>query len=278
MTEELVRLEEIADRFLIAEAAIARTKAKVKASAPLERKLEKELKRLFALQAKGFLRRFAALRPKFPELEEAIREDDWGPMLEAALAATRRLTERTIRDATNAGLLAGAGETIADAPVELSFTLEHPSAVAFLRDYAAARVTLIDDGTRAEIAAIVTRSVVEGWAYGQTAKAIADRFEEFRVGRPQEHIRSRAHLVAITEVGEAYEHGALLAAEAIEELGTPMEKSWSTIGDGRVSAGCRENARKGWIPLGDEFPSGHQRPLRFPGCRCALLTRAASAS
>ena len=103
---------------------------------------------------------------------------------------------------------------------------------------------------------------------------IRDRFEEFAVGKPQLHIESRAHLIAVTEVGEAYSAGSLAAGEALEEAGVAMEKSWSTVGDDRVSAGCLGNEDAGWIPLNDDFPSGHQRPLRFPGCRCDLLMQA----
>ena len=44
-----------------------------------------------------------------------------------------------------------------------------------------------------------------------------------------------------------------------------------------ASDGCDENAAAGWLPLAAAFPSGHQRPLRFPGCRCDLLMRAVGA-
>jgi hypothetical protein len=39
---------------------------------------------------------------------------------------------------------------------------------------------------------------------------------QFAVGVPQEHIRSRAELVAVTEVGEAYEKGASIVAAGLQ--------------------------------------------------------------
>lgn len=107
------------------------------------------------------------------------------------------------------------------------------------------------------------------------AQAISDRFVEFAVGRPQEHVESRAHLVAVTEVGDAYEHGNEIVVNDLAAAGLRMEKKWDTIGDGRVSDGCRENEQAGWIPIDEEFPSGDMRPLRFPGCRCTALYRRA---
>jgi hypothetical protein len=93
------------------------------------------------------------------------------------------------------------------------------------------------------------------------------------MGMPQQHIDSRAHLVAVTETGNAYAEGQLEVAQELAAAGIEMEKAWITVGDDRVTEGCRENEAAGWIGLDDPFPSGHQRPLRFPGCRCDLLTR-----
>ena len=100
-----------------------------------------------------------------------------------------------------------------------------------------------------------------------------DRFEEFAVGKPQKHIDSRAHLIAITEIGEAYEVGNATVADDLRQAGLPMEKSWLHSRDGKVSDGCLRNAEDGWIPIEQAFTSGHMHPLRFPGCRCAALYR-----
>ena len=95
----------------------------------------------------------------------------------------------------------------------------------------------------------------------------------FSERKPQLHIRNRAELIAVTETGNAYEKAAMLQAEALQQAGLPMEKSWNTVGDDRVSDGCQENEDAGWIPIDEPFPSGDMQPLRFPGCRCNLQTR-----
>jgi CBS domain-containing protein len=45
------------------------------------------------------------------------------------------------------------------------------------------------------------------------------------------------------------------------------------MGDDRVSDGCIENGNAGWIDNKEAFPSGHQFPPRFPGCRCGCGSR-----
>ena len=52
-----------------------------------------------------------------------------------------------------------------------------------------------------------------------------------------------------------------------------MLKRWMNMGDDRVSDGCIENGNAGWIDNKEAFPSGHQFPPRFPGCRCGCGSR-----
>lgn len=173
------------------------------------------------------------------------------------------------------GALAGGAEMPPVAVVlGIQFGLRNPRAVEYISRVGAALVTKIDETTRDYIRTVVTRGVREGQSYNEMAKAITERYRQFAVGLPQKHIDSRAHLVAVTEVGQAYSHGNYLVGEGLRDHGLKMEKAWSTMGDDRVSDGCRENEAAGWIPFDDAFPSGHLRPLRFPGCRCDLLLRA----
>jgi len=113
----------------------------------------------------------------------------------------------------------------------------------------------------------------QGWSYNKTARILSDRYEQFAIGKPQLHIESRAHLIAITESGNAYEEGRLQTAKWMQAQGLDMEHFWLNVGDDRVSDGCLANTAAGWIPLDQPFPSGHMRPLRFPGCRCRSLNR-----
>jgi hypothetical protein len=120
---------------------------------------------------------------------------------------------------------------------------------------------------------ILTQAADEGWSYQRTAEAIIDRYKEFAIGKPQEHIDSRAHLIAVTEVGNAYVEGNMIVARDLQDAGVEMEKAWSTVGDSKVTEECKANEAQGFIPIDQPFLSGDMRPLRFPGCRCDLLTR-----
>lgn len=237
------------------------------------------MQRAFRTQGREFVKGFAGYAGRFPaeakeaRLSEALEDWELEALLRASETATQRGFILPIDRAARKALLAGALHAIADVGVELSFALKNPRAVAWLQDYGASRVTLINEATREYIKSVVVQGVQEGWSYDRMARAITERYSEFAVGRPQEHIKSRAHLVSITECGDAYCEANRIIGEELQNAGVETEKRWSTIADDRVSNGCQANADAGWIPFGQPFPSGHQRPLRFPGCRCDLLTR-----
>ena len=141
----------------------------------------------------------------------------------------------------------------------------------YAKKHAAEAVTQINDTTRKEIARIVSDGVKSGSSYNDIAKAIKDKFEEFAVPMPQKHVSNRAVLVAVTELANAYCEGNAQVGNYLQDNGVKMMKAWQTLEDGRVSDGCKENERVGWIPINKEFPSGHMHPPRFPGCRCDFL-------
>jgi len=246
----------------------------------------------FAAQGRAFLKAFGEMRPYFvesyflpqrrrgaEELREAspIPDDVWLRLWDAVARQTLALMLAPIIDINELGLGAGAG-ALAGAlgmDFERAFSLTNPRAVAYLEQHGAALVTRINDETRAQMKTLITQAVDEGWSYTRTAKAIKEQFEGFAGLKPQKHIRDRATLVAVTEAGHAYEEGSLIVAKGLGESGISMQKFWQTSGDDRVSDGCRENEAAGWIGLEELFPSGHDRPLRFPGCRCSANYRRA---
>lgn len=102
------------------------------------------------------------------------------------------------------------------------------------------------------------------------AKAIKDRIYNKK-------INYRAQLIARTEMSNGINTAQMADMNARIERGDlpqAMEKRWSTVGDDRVSAKCQDNENDGWIYIKDAFTSGHERPPRFPGCRCGLQFRA----
>lgn len=150
-------------------------------------------------------------------------------------------------------------------------SLPNLRAQAYAKKHAAEAVTNINDTTRKEIASIVSKGVASGASYNDIAKSIKSKFEEFAVPMPQKHVSNRAVLVAVTELANAYCEGNAQVGNYLQDNGVKMMKAWQTLEDDRVSDGCKENERVGWIPINKEFPSGHIHPPRFPGCRCDYL-------
>jgi hypothetical protein len=253
-----------AERFL--EAAARRRKGR--ALGKLERPLERAVGAAFRLQG--------ALLLDALEAREGAREaalPDWERAWDDAETSTLDVLAGPIEDAARVALLAGGKACLAEVEAELSWSLRNPRAAAHLERYGARRVTAINATTRDELRALVARAAAEGWSPDETASEIRDRFRGFADPRPQLHIRSRAHLVAVAELAEAYEAGNRLVADEIEEGGTSLEMSWLTAGDANVSDGCRENQGAGWIPRDEVFPSGDDSPPRHPACRCTALYR-----
>lgn len=168
---------------------------------------------------------------------------------------------------------AGENDDIPDTIYDSSlFNLENPRAVEYARKRAAEAISEINETTRREVRKIVAEGLETGMSPAQVAQRLADKFVQFAVPRPGKRIPNRATLIAVTEMANAYCEGSLQLGQELQKAGIVMVKHWLTVGDDRVSDGCRQNEKAGWIPINDAFPSGHQRPPRFPGCRCDLLT------
>jgi hypothetical protein len=261
----------------------------------IERRLELSLRKAFKEQGRIFVRGLSKFKNRFSEaaqtgdwrlaipshfgddkmviVDEAMVPTEWMFVFYETAKKTLGMFEKPIDAAAQVALQHGALSQIADVGMKLSFDLKNPKAIAYLDQYAAKQVTNINETTREYLNTIMTQAANEGWSYDKTAEAITERFEEFAIGKPQEHIDSRAHLIAVTEVGNANLEGQMIVAQDLQDAGIVMEKAWDTVGDDKVSEGCQANAAVDWIPLNKEFPSGHMRPLRFPGCRCDLKTR-----
>ncbi len=253
----------------LAEAVRAYNREKI--LAPVVRKYEPQIAAVFRAQGKIVE---AELKRKPSILSEAVSVN--AERLEQILDRMEAETSKDMRQSLRVldGQAYGAGiEAGSEVGRAISFSVKHPAAVEWLESHAAEMVTNINETTRSTIADIVTRGVEDGTSYDKIARSIKDRFEDFAEGRPQQHIQSRAHLVAVTESGNAYERGKRDGLETMRKLGIELEKSWNTMGDGAVSDGCKENEDAGWIPFDDSFPSGDTEPLRFPGCRCNCTYR-----
>lgn len=225
-----------------------------------ERKMRRLVRKIFRLQAAAVTESLSRVWPPAATTVGAALASVSGPNTEAFAELLDAAYTR--------------GE--ADGEKELSEDVQSPQ-TRDMRRRAAARITGIDATTRELLMTLIEQAIGENWAYTALARAIRKLFADFGRAVPQRHLRDRAELIAVTEIGQAYIDGQLDQAERLAARGAQIEKSWLTVGDDRVSDGCRANEAAKWIPFAQTFPSGHAGPLRFPGCRCALQTRRAVA-
>lgn len=230
------------------------------------RRCERDLAAAFKRQGADFLRRFDQYRSLFREADApkppAGFEDSWAKT-EAATAST---FEAIIERVGKLAITIGGQQAASVIGGGLSFSLKNPRAVEYLAGYGAELVKGINQATRDAIRKILVDGIGNGDSYQKVAKAIRDQFDEFSV--------KRARMIAITEAGNGYAEGNLIMARTAQAQGIAMEKAWQTAGDERVDPeSCLPNEEAGWIPLEDAFPSGDQRPLAHPLCRCDLLYR-----
>ena len=275
------------DAFLEAAGRVQRRRSRERLEARLRRRMAALFERQGRLFAARLRRVWVDVRevadpPAPPAQPDPEPPADWLAVWLLVEQETRPALGAALAETARAGLAAGYRDTAAAlrgsgpaARIIPAFDLANPRAAAYLADHGAALVTGIGETTRAELRTLLTEAMRQGRSYSEVAALIRERFAGFAGRKPQAHIRDRATLVAVTEAGEAYCEGQLMAARELAALGLALQKRWVTVGDARVTEGCRANAAAGWIDLEAAFPSGHLRPLRFPGCRCDMQDRVA---
>lgn len=239
-----------------------------RARLPFEKRMRSLWVRRFAAQRRAVLAELTSgvVRESVSSLQAMllalldVPDEDWSGSIASIVAEA--IT--TAADNTIADLLPMPSAT---------FSFDMTMLATNLSQYSSQLIRGIDEVTRQRIIAILTEGAEQQLSYSQIATNLRREFRQFAVPKPQRHIRDRATLIAVTEIGNAYVRGQVDAIRKMEAVGLRFQKSWLTVGDDRVSDGCLENAGAEWIAFAEAFPSGHQWPLRFPGCRCSLLTR-----
>lgn len=261
---------DLADIFAQADAALmqlveALTRKQIDRSiAPFEATLQKECAVLFNRQSRDFLAQFGTMRKYFAE----SMQSDFDDLFDSATLDTSSAMQQAIEKGIKQALLIGGKGLIRNLKAQVNFSLTNPRAIAYSEAHAGEAITNIDRTTKDDIRRIIVAGISDGASYSEVAANIKARYVQYAVGVPQRHIRSRAELISVTEIGNAYQAGNHIAAQSIAATGVKMEKSWLTSNDDRVSDGCTANQDDGWIDIEAAHSSGHQTPLRFPGCRC----------
>ena len=232
-------------------------------TAKLKTQLEAKLRRLFIQHRSAYLAKFVKLRAQFNEAlsDDAIDAvfDDTAPSLQMSSA---------IETAVENGLLMGAENLLAQFGTfkpDVVFNLKNPRAVDYLKNYGVDRVTQMDDTSKSMLRDLITREIERGTGYDKIARLIRAQFTDWST--------KRAKLVAITEIGNAYQQGNLIVGKDLADAGLQMQKSWLTRGDDKVDPHCQANQDDGWIDVNNSFSSGADVPLDHPRCRCVTLYR-----
>ena len=237
-------------------------------------RLTRQFEAYFARQHRLFMRLFARTKTNWIEEADApIDPHEWEQYWELLQMDGATAIAGSIDQAVQGAMIKG-GLLGTDTPnVAISFTLKNTYAQEYLQNYGSQRISQVNSATKGYINNIINKAMGKGESYQQTAKKIGDMYSQMYEKSPLEHIKNRAELIAVTETGNAYSEASLIQSKALQYAGLPMEKSWLTVGDNRVSEACASNEAAGWIPLDDLFPAGDDRPLNHPGCRCTLLTQ-----
>jgi uncharacterized protein with gpF-like domain len=263
-TFDLDRIFREADRavILLVEAISRRTVDKT--LSPLQDALEKKLAAIFKRQGLAVLKKLGTMRSYFSESAAS----DFDDLFDSATLDTSTDMIDVLQASIEAAVLKGGKALINDFKASVNFSLTNPRAIAYTKNYAANAITGIDSTTKDDIRRIVLAGISDGASYSEVATNIKARYTQYAVGVPQRHIRSRAELIAVTEMGNAYQAGNMAGAQVMSDSGLKMQKYWLTSGDDKVSQGCQDNQADGWIDINTAHSSGDQNPLRFPGCRC----------
>lgn len=229
---------------------------------PVINKLETRLRSIFKKQGNDILDRFGVMRSFFKEADLIKRFDS---LFSIGISDTSvdmlDELEKSVREA----LLLGGQTSILDFGLGIDFDLKNPLAINWLRNYGAEEIAEINETSRDRIHTVLNDAIDRGWSYSRTAQSLKELYEDFST--------YRAKVIATTEVGNAYQEGNLQAVKSAQTSGLTFEKSWLTVGDKRVSDVCKKNNSAGWIAVDAKFPSGHERPLSHPNCRCVLQMR-----
>ena len=242
------------------------------------KRLEKKLGPWFKWQGRVLIAALPKLVRYFPEPVEESRllealGSDFDSMFDKAIKVTVRNGEEIFEAGLVPAVSQGYAAMAEEVGMQAAFKLKQPEAVRWASKQAAVDVALVNDTTKETIRGVVTRGLEKGASYDEVARQITKRFNEFAVGKPQLHIQSRAHLVAINENAVGYAYGETTLIDEIEATGIEMEKHWADVGDNDVSDGCARNTADGWIPTKQAFSSGDMTYPRFPGCRCNVHRR-----
>jgi hypothetical protein len=257
--QRLVLLDEAADAFL---STAAQTR-KWKALEPALGRFEKSVAAAFLEQGARFVSLLAQNRALI-ELSEAEAEP-WEPLFDSvSMESLNAIPTSDLTEAQALGQMVAYGQF----GLDTNFQLDNPRATQYLASQSASLITGIDNTTRESLRSTFATARVDGWSYDKLAGELLKQYSHWSTPQPQQHIKSRAHLIAVNEIAHAYESGNADVAMHLQGRGLAMVKRWLAGVPAKADALCRANVDMGWIPMDQPFLHGAQHAPAHPACRC----------
>jgi len=235
----------------------------------MERKLQKVNEKYFAIQKKYILKKTKQLldgskswdiKKKIDSIDEIFENMPDDEFVEEIIANSK------------APMVLGAGTTIKKHKLGkfgISFDLQHPLALEYLQTDRPLLLAKLSETTKNGIKPILEQALSQGWSYTDTAKLISENYALSD---------TRATMIAVNEIGHAYEVGNMIPLHDANDAGLNAQKYWSTVRDDKVTEQCATNEGDGWIGSEELFTSGDDSAPRdgHPRCRCTTKTRIVS--
>lgn len=172
---------------------------------------------------------------------------------------------KMMQDGFNAGAKQLNKSFKKDIRIDTTFGVDPWDALKYANEFAGSRISGIDEYSQKRINNLVSTWLEKGWGYNKLAEELKRDFS---------FSAYRARFIASQEIGEAYLNWKdRQFARYTKEYGQKGWKHWVSHRDDVTTALCRANDEKGWIEYDQLFPSGHQKPTRFPWCRCNCVYR-----
>lgn len=273
------KLREVFEELAVAGKLLSEAMTALKAARdrrPLELRMRAVLRRMWKEQAAALQKDFLPELARYGEtVTEALREltPSQVNLLLAILNTNEKDWAGSLAKILADAFRVGAQRMRTEVEVDISFNLDTTEIRQLIDTTAADLVSNINRTTRDRIRNIISEGIKDSQSYSAIAKRLRDTFEGFGAPSPLRHIRDRAELIAVTEIGNAYMQAQLQQGRRIIQKGIQLQKGWLTVGDDRVEEDCLRNQQAGWIDFDATFPTGHQAPLEHPGCRCSMTTR-----
>jgi hypothetical protein len=254
-------------------AEAARAKAKEEALQPVEDQLATELRAYF-LWATGRIADQLGQQPAIAEADSTVTGRD----LDVLWGEVERLGDEILLNAVNEPMLTaatmGSADMLGDMGWAVSFNLPNANANKFMREYGAELVKNVSGTLRDALNATLEHGIVTGQSSEKIADMIRQLGIQFSTPKPQQHIKDRAHLIAVTELAKAYEQGSWMTADRLYRNGVELEKRWISVNDGRVDPLCEQAVRVEWVPRGFRYGRALlEMPPMHPACRCTVVWR-----